>query len=547
MMNEPLSLIDALEFGAEVHPKGEIVSVRLEGDLHRQSYGATLKRVAQLAHALIELGVQPGDRVATMAWNSHRHVELYYAIAGIGAVCHTINPRLPPEQMHYIVNHADDSLIFFDTTFAPIIAASRGQFPAHTRYVAMTSREFMPSGDGLDDLLCYEELLDGKPQQYDWQRFDENTACALCYTSGTTGVPKGALYSHRSCLLEAMIAVVGSNGAFHAGDRMLPVVPMFHVNAWGLPYAAPLTGSSMIMPGPNLDGASLFKLMDDEKVTSAWGVPTVWMGLLAEMKKQGRKPGNLQMAMTGGSAPPRSMLLAFERDYGITAQQGWGMTETNPIGSLGILVEGEEELPLEQRIDIKSSGSRRVFGVRMKLVDDDGNQLPHDGKAVGELYVRGPTVIKAYFNNEEATAKAFDKDGWFATGDMARLGADGMLTIVDRAKDLIKSGGEWISSIDLENLAAAHPGVAECAVIAVPHPKWDERPLLIVVPQPGQKPDKEALLVHLASQFAKWQLPDDVIYVDELPHTATGKVSKRHLRDRYGNHLSGDHLNGSPS
>ncbi|QJX03422.1 long-chain fatty acid--CoA ligase [Alcanivorax sp. IO_7] len=535
MMDAPLSLMDVLDYGAQVHPKAEIVSATVEGGEHRQTYRETRHRVARLAHALVALGVKPGDRVATIAWNGYRHMELYYAIAGIGAVCHTINPRLPADQMAYIVNHADDTLIFFDTTFTPLITGLRDQFPAHTRYVAMTDRAHMPDGD---DLLCYEEQLEGQPDQYDWPELDENTACALCYTSGTTGNPKGALYSHRSCLLQALFALAGSNGVFRVGDRILPVVPMFHVNAWGLPYAAPLTGCSLIMPGPALDGASLFDLMDREKVSGAWGVPTVWMGLLTEMKERGRKPGELRQVLIGGSAPPRSMLRAFEQDYGIEAMQGWGMTEMNPTGSMGILVEGEDQLPLEERLDIKSSAGRRLFGVRMKLVDDDGREVAQDGEAVGELYVKGPTVIKAYFNNEEANAKAFDKDGWFATGDMASLTEDGTLHIVDRAKDLIKSGGEWISSIDLENLAAAHPDVAECAVIGVPHPKWDERPLLIVVPRPGAGQDKQALLDHMGENIAKWQLPDDVLFVEELPHTATGKVSKRHLRDRYGDHLA---------
>ncbi|MBL7249296.1 long-chain-fatty-acid--CoA ligase [Alcanivorax marinus] len=535
MMDAPLSLMDVLDYGAQVHPKAEIVSATVEGGEHRQTYRQTRRRVARLAHALVAQGVKPGDRVATIAWNGYRHMELYYAIAGIGAVCHTINPRLPADQMAYIVNHADDTLIFFDTTFTPLITGLRDQFPAHTRYVAMTDRAHMPDGD---DLLCYEELLEGQPESYDWPELDENTACALCYTSGTTGNPKGALYSHRSCLLQALFALAGSNGVFRVGDRILPVVPMFHVNAWGLPYAAPLTGCSLIMPGPALDGASLFDLMDRENVSGAWGVPTVWMGLLTEMKERGRKPGDLRQVLIGGSAPPRSMLRAFEQDYGIEAMQGWGMTEMNPTGSMGILVEGEDQLPLEERLDIKSSAGRRLFGVRMKLVDDEGHEVAQDGEAVGELYVKGPTVIKAYFNNEEANAKAFDKDGWFATGDMASLDEDGTLHIVDRAKDLIKSGGEWISSIDLENLAAAHPDVAECAVIGVPHPKWDERPLLIVVPRPGAAQDKQALLDHMGESIAKWQLPDDVLFVEELPHTATGKVSKRHLRDRFSDHLA---------
>ncbi len=539
MMKEPLSLIDVLEFGAEVHPRGEIVSWEVEGGVHRQTYGETLERVARLAHALVELGVKPGDRVATIAWNNHRHVELYYAIAGIGAVCHTINPRLPANQMSYVVDLADDSLIFFDITFAPIVTNLRGEFPPRTRYVAMTDAAGLPDGEGLEDVLCYERLLAGKPAHYDWPRLDENTACALCFTSGTTGAPKGVLYSHRSCLMAVMFATIGSNGMVQVGDRLLPVVPLFHVNGWGTPYTGPLTGASLIMPGPHLDGPSLFKLMEDEQVTGAWGVPTVWMGLLAEMKKQGRKPGRLRQVLIGGSAPPRSMLQTFERDFGVDTIQGWGMTETNPIGTMGILTEGEQQLPLEQRIDIKSAGTRRLFGVRMKLLGDDGSPLPHDGQSVGELYVKGPTVARAYYRNDEASAKAFDGDGWFGTGDMATLTEDGVMTIVDRTKDLIKSGGEWISSIDLENLAAAHPSVVECAVIAVPHPKWDERPLLIAVAQSGEAQDKEAILEHLGSRFAKWQLPDDIIFVDELPHTATGKVSKRHLRDRYGDRVGG--------
>ena len=534
MMEAPLSLIDVLDYGARIHRKAEIVSVTVEGGLHRQSYARTLQRVARLAHGLVALGVKPGDRVATLAWNGYRHLELYYAIAGIGAVCHTINPRLPADQMAYIVNHADDSLLFFDTTFAPLVSGLRDQFPEHTRYVAMTDRAHMPDGQ---DLLCYEDLLDGQPDHYDWPELDENTACALCYTSGTTGAPKGALYSHRSCLLQAMFTMVCASGSFPVGERVLPVVPMFHVNAWGLPYMAPLAGASLIMPGPALGGDSLFRLMDEESVDSAWGVPTVWLGLLAEMKRHGRKPGALKRVSIGGSAAPRSMVRAFEQDYQVDVMQGWGMTEMNPTGTMSTLTEGQAELPLEERIELKTTQGRQLFGVRMKLVDEDGNEVPQDGEAVGELLVKGPTVIRAYFNNDEASAKAFDKDGWFATGDMAKLTPDGVLYIADRAKDLLNSAGEWISSIDLENLAAAHPDVQECAVIGVPHPKWDERPLLIVVPHADAARDKQALLDHMAGSIAKWQLPDDVIYVDELPHTATGKVSKRHLREDYMDYL----------
>ena len=534
MMEAPLSIHSLIEYAAKFHGGTEIVSRSVEGPIHRYTYEDAYARVGKLAGALRRLGVKPGDRVATLAWNGYRHLELYYAIAGIGAVCHTINPRLPADQMAYIVNHADDSLLFFDTTFAPLVSGLRDQFPEHTRYVAMTDRAHMPDGQ---DLLCYEDLLDGQPDHYDWPELDENTACALCYTSGTTGAPKGALYSHRSCLLQAMFTMVCASGSFPVGDRVLPVVPMFHVNAWGLPYMAPLAGASLIMPGPALDGDSLFRLMDEESVDSAWGVPTVWLGLLAEMKRHGRKPGALKRVSIGGSAAPRSMVRAFEQDYQVDVMQGWGMTEMNPTGTMSTLTEGQAELPLEERIELKTTQGRQLFGVRMKLVDEDGNEVPQDGEAVGELLVKGPTVIRAYFNNDEASAKAFDKDGWFATGDMAKLTPDGVLYIVDRAKDLIKSGGEWISSIDLENLAAAHPDVQECAVIGVPHPKWDERPLLIVVPHADAARDKQALLDHMAGSIAKWQLPDDVIYVDELPHTATGKVSKRHLREDYMDYL----------
>ncbi len=534
MMEAPLSLIDVLDYGARIHRKAEIVSVTVEGGLHRQSYARTLERVARLAHGLVALGVKPGDRVATLAWNGYRHLELYYAIAGIGAVCHTINPRLPADQMAYIVNHADDSLLFFDTTFAPLVSGLRDQFPEHTRYVAMTDRAHMPDGQ---DLLCYEDLLDGQPDHYDWPELDENTACALCYTSGTTGAPKGALYSHRSCLLQAMFTMVCASGSFPVGDRVLPVVPMFHVNAWGLPYMAPLAGASLIMPGPALGGDSLFRLMDEESVDSAWGVPTVWLGLLAEMKRHGRKPGALKRVSIGGSAAPRSMVRAFEQDYQVDVMQGWGMTEMNPTGTMSTLTEGQAELPLEERIELKTTQGRQLFGVRMKLVDEDGNEVPQDGEAVGELLVKGPTVIRAYFNNDEASAKAFDKDGWFATGDMAKLTPDGVLYIVDRAKDLIKSGGEWISSVELENIAVGMPELADAAVIAATHKKWDERPLLIAVKAEGQDPSEKDILAGYEGKIASWQLPDAVVFVDELPRNATGKVLKNKLRDQYGDYL----------
>ena len=531
MMDRPLLISSIIDYAAEIHPKAEIVSVTTEGGVHRYTYAAARSRIAQLAHALTEMGVKPGDRVATLAWNGYRHFELYYAISGIGAVCHTINPRLFPDQLTYIVNHAEDVALFFDTTFAPLVAKMRPQFPARLASVVMTGRAHVPEQDGLEGLLSYEELIAGKPGTIAWPDLDENTAAALCYTSGTTGEPKGVLYSHRSNLLHAFSAVICAKGRFGVGRKVLPVVPLFHVNAWGLPYSAPLTGTSLIFPGAKLDGASLFELMDRERVQDAWGVPTVWIGLLAEMKARGRKPEGFEHLLVGGSAAPRSMIETLERDYGVSVLHGWGMTEMSPVGTIGTLEPEMEALPVEERIDIKTCQGRRIFNVEMKIVDESGARLPHDGLAVGELYVRGPFIAAGYYNNEAATRKAIDAEGWLATGDIAKITPDGFLQIVDRAKDLVKSGGEWISSIALENTAMSHPGIAQCAVIGVPHPKWDERPILVVVKAPGAEPSKEDILSFMAERVAKWQVPDDVIFMETLPLTATGKVSKRQLRD----------------
>ncbi|WP_420393679.1 long-chain fatty acid--CoA ligase [Acuticoccus sp.] len=530
MMHRPLRIADILTFAAECHPDGEIVSVRTEGDVHRTTYRETALRVAQLAHALQGLGVAPGDRVATLAWNGYRHFELYYAISGIGAVCHTINPRLSAEQMTYIVGHAGDTLLFVDTTFVPILEKLRGELPEALRIVVMTDRAHMP-GTTLDGALCYEELLEGQDEAFDWPEFDENTAAALCYTSGTTGEPKGALYSHRSMVLHSLIVPISMPTVFVPGRRILPVVPLFHVNAWGLPYTAPLTGASMVFPGAKLDGASVFDLMDREKVYSAWGVPTVWLGLLGEIEKRGRLPEGFGHIVVGGSAAPRPMIEKFEA-RGVDVCHAWGMTEMSPIGTTGQQSPAMAEWPKDRLIDWKSRQGRRVFSVDFKIVDEDGRPVPHDGKTVGELYVRGNTVIGGYFENASATAAAMDADGWFGTGDVAHITPDGILTITDRAKDLIKSGGEWISSLDLENVVMAHPKVANCAVIAVPHEKWDERPLLVVAPV-GEGPTKAEVDELLLKHFARWQLPDDLVLVEELPLTATGKVSKLTLRRQF--------------
>jgi fatty-acyl-CoA synthase len=531
MMMRPLKIADILSYAAEIHSEGEVVSVRTEGDIHRQTYAQTAKRVAQLAHGLTAQGLKLGDRIATLAWNGYRHLELYYAISGAGGVCHTINPRLSAEQMTYIVNHANDTMLFVDLTFVPIVDALRGQWPDGLKVVVMTDRAHMPEGD----YLCYEELLEGQPEHFDWPDLPEESAAGLCYTSGTTGNPKGTLYTHRSTVLHAMMVGLSLPAALQPGKRILPVVPLFHVNAWGLPYAAPLTGASLIFPGAALDGASLFKLMDDEKVYSAWGVPTVWLGLQGEIANQGRMPEGLGDMVVGGSAAPASMIQYFE-EGGVNVCHAWGMTEMSPIGTQGNLPDHLDSKPMAERIAIKSKQGRRVFGVDLKIVDEDGKRLPHDGEAAGELYVRGNAITSGYFENEEANATAFDADGWFGTGDVATIDANGFLTITDRAKDLIKSGGEWISSLDLENTVMAHPKVANCAVIAVAHPKWDERPLLVVVPSPEGKPEARELMDLLLEHFAKWQLPDDVVFVDELPLTATGKVSKLTLRKQFADH-----------
>ena len=528
MMDRPLMIADLLVYAADVYDDTTITSRRVEGDLHVATYAETLRRTEKLAKALIDLGIKPSERVATLAWNGYRHVELYYAVSGIGAVCHTINPRLSAEQVEFITHHADDRLLFVDLTFVPLVEKMLSIMPAGLRVVILCDRAHMPD-TSIPGALCYEELLDAQDPGYAWPRFNEHTASSLCYTSGTTGNPKGALYSHRSTVLHAMMCAVALQRALHAGSVILPVVPMFHVNAWGAPYAAPLTGSALVMPGPNLDGKSLFDLMDQTQVYSAWGVPTVWLGLLETIKAEGRVPHGFKDVIVGGSAAPRTMIEQFE-SRGVNLCHAWGMTEMSPIGTQANLTPPLSELPMEQQIELKTKQGRRCFGVEMKIVGEDGSPQPHDGKAMGELFVRGNNVIREYYNNPEATAATFDADGWFGTGDVATIDPHGMLNITDRSKDLIKSGGEWISSIDMESTALSHPQIANCAVIAVPDERWGERPMLVAVPEAGVEIDKASVLELLATKFAKWQLPDDVVTVEALPLTATGKVSKLTLR-----------------
>ena len=532
MMDVPLNISAAIEYGAEMNPDTRLVTATIEGGMHRTTYAETLPRVARLAHALKALGIEEGDRVGTLAWNTYRHFELYYAIGGIGAVTHTINPRLFPEQLTYIVNHAKDRALFFDINLAPLVAKMRPHWPKDLVLVAMTDAAHKPSDEGLAGLLVYEDLLAAQPSTIAWPRIDEQAAVALSYTSGTTGEPKGVLYSQRSIMLHALMNIATGTPSLQPGRSILPVVPLFHVNAWGIPYAAPIVGIDLVMPGVRLDGPSLYDLLETEKVYSTWGVPTVWLALLAEIEKRGKKPAALEQVSIGGSAAPRTMIEAFEK-MGVSVAHGWGMTEMSPVGTQGVIAYKDRSLPLKELALVKARQGRRIFGVDVKIVDDEGNRLPHDGEASGQLFVRGPGVISAYYENPEASQKAFDRDGWFGTGDVAKITKDQYLVIVDRTKDLVKSGGEWISSIDVENAALQNPGLAACAVIGVPHPKWLERPLLIVVKAPGANPTKEEIYATLEKHIAKWQLPDDIVFADALPLTATGKVSKLTLRKQF--------------
>jgi fatty-acyl-CoA synthase len=460
-------------------------------------------------------------------------MEAWYGIAGIGAIYHTLNPRLFPDQLAYIVNHAEDRALFFDVTFAKLVEQIAPKIPSVRLYVALTDRAHLPAGE-LPNLTAYEDFIANGRDDFAWKEFDEHTGCGLCYTSGTTGNPKGVLYSHRSNVLHALIAGQGDALGVRNADAVLPVVPMFHANAWAMAFMAPFSGAKMVLPGPKLDGDSICELLTGERVTVAAGVPTVWLGLLQYLEKTGKTLPDLKRVLIGGSACPRSMIETFEKKYGIEVTHAWGMTEMSPLGTLGSLKAKFIDLPFEQRLDYKCKQGHPPFGVEMKIVDDNDRELPRDGKAFGRLKVRGPAVAKGYFRGEGTDA--FDDEGWFDTGDVATIDADGYMTITDRAKDVIKSGGEWISSIEIENVAVGHPAVAEAAVIGVPHPKWDERPLLIVVRKPGADVTRDALLQFLTGKIAKWWMPDDVVFVEEIPHTGTGKIQKLALRERFGKH-----------
>jgi fatty-acyl-CoA synthase len=529
MMDRPLLISSLLEHAAEVFPSVEIATRTVEGPIHRYAWRDARRRSAQLAQALQALTLHDGDAAATIAWNTHRHLELYYGVSGMGAIVHTVNPRLHPSQLVYVLNHAQDRILFVDLTFVPLVEAIWDQLESVRHLVILTDRGHMPACK-VRGALCYEELLAAESGDYEWPAFPENTASAICYTSGTTGHPKGVVYSHRSSVLHAFGTALPGVLPVGPGDALLPVVPMFHVNAWGVPYAAAMCGYKLVMPGPRLDGAGLTELMNAERVTCYWGVPTVHMGLLAHWRASGESVPSLRMVTTGGAAPTSSMLEGF-RSRGIEVIHGWGMTETSPIATVSRITQADSGLDDPSQIARLLKQGKKLFGVEIRIVGDDGGALPRDGQAFGELQVRGPWICSAYLG--EAPGSALDGDGWFSTGDVAVIHPDGTMQITDRKKDLIKSGGEWISSIDLENAAARHPEVAMAAVIAVPHEKWGERPLLIVQPASGASPTKESVLEFLGDQVARLWLPDEVVFVDALPLGPTGKVQKRLLRERY--------------
>jgi acyl-CoA synthetase (AMP-forming)/AMP-acid ligase II len=544
MMDRPLLISGMIAYGARYHGDVEIVSRAIEGGIHRYRYRDLEARAKRLAKALQRLGIGSGDRVATLAWNTYRHVELYFGVSGMGAVCHTINPRLFPDQLRYIVNHAEDRLVFLDLTFVPLVEKLAADWQPVRHFVIMTDRAHMPATT-LPNVLCYEELIEGEDDDYAWPDFDENTASSLCYTSGTTGNPKGALFSHRSTVLHAFEACRADGVAISMHDSLCPVVPMFHANAWATPYAAAMSGAKLVFPGAMLDGKSLYELFEAEKVTISFGVPTVWLALLKYLEDSDKRLTTLKRTLIGGSAVPLAMIQTFEERYGIAVIQGWGMTEMSPVGTLSSLAPKQLALTPEERYRYKAKQGRPIYTVELKIVDAGGKEQPHDGVAKGEVMVRGPWVISGYYNDTAASAAAFDEHGWLRTGDVATVDPDGYVQVVDRRKDVIKSGGEWISSIDVENAAIGHPAIAEAAVIGLPHPRWDERPLLIVALRDGKGPGDDALkhdiLRYISARLARWQLPDDIVFVSEIPHTATGKILKTRLREMFKDHrLAGE-------
>jgi 3-(methylthio)propionyl---CoA ligase len=530
MQSQHLLISSLIEFADKHHNDTEIVSRRVEGDMHRYTWSDVAKRSRQVANALDGMKLGFSDRVATLAWNGYRHLELYFGVSGSGRVLHTLNPRLHPDQLVWIANHAEDQVLCFDMSFLPLMQAVHARCTTIKHYVAMCDADKLPADSGIPDLISYEAWMGKQSTTYAWPEFDENSASSMCYTSGTTGNPKAALYSHRSTTLHAYAAALPDVMCLSARDSVLPVVPMFHVNAWGIPYSAALAGCKLVFPGPALDGKSIYELLESEKVSYAAGVPTVWQMLLGHMKPAGLKFSTLERTVIGGSACPPAMIHAFQEDYGVNVLHAWGMTEMSPLGTLCTLKNKHLSLPKEEQMKIRLKQGRAIYGVDMKIVGEDGQEQVHDGKAFGDLLVKGPWVVREYFKGEGGNP--LTADGWFPTGDVATIDPDGFMQITDRSKDVIKSGGEWISSIEIENIAMAHPAVLMAACIGMQHPKWDERPIVAVVKRPGMDVTRDELVKFYDGKTAKWQIPDDVVFVDAIPLGATGKMLKTRLREQ---------------
>ena len=546
MMTQPLIISDLLEYAAAHHGQQEIISRRLEGDIHRYNYREALQRSKQLAVALQQLGVQPGDRIATLAWNTYRHFECYYGISGIGAICHTVNPRLYREQIEYIINHAEDSYVLLDACFAQLLEPIAAQLPSVKGFILLIDEDQMPSTT-LPNVSCYETLIN-QPDvtaavlQFNWPRLAQDAAACLCYTSGTTGNPKGVLYSHGSTVLHAYASRNPDALNISADSVVMPVVPMYHVCAWGMPYIAPMAGATLVLPGEGMDGKSLHQLIKLADIDLMLGVPTVWLGLIDYLKRNQLRMDSVKTVGVGGSASPRSLVETLDKEYGVYLLPIWGMTETSPLATLGAPTKAMQTMSDDERYRLQTTAGKPMFGIELKIFDDNDQPVAHDGESRGYLRVRGPWVLTAYFKNEKPDSFFIDHNGnqWFDTGDIAVIDSNSYLQIVDRAKDVVKSGGEWISSIDLENAAVGHEQVNEACVIGVKHPKWDERPLLFIVKLENSNVSKEDIYQYLETKVAKWWLPDDIIFVEELPHTATGKLQKRTLRDQYVNYLIDD-------
>ncbi len=535
MMRTPLLIGSLIDHAARYHGGTEITSVETDGGVVRRTWADISRGARRLASALSQLGVGESDRCATIAWNNYRHLEIYFGVSSAGMICHTVNPRLFADQIVYVINHAADRVLFIEKTFIPIVAPLLDQLESVETYVLLGPSDDQAAAQ-IPGLKFYDELVATGDEDFAWPDLDENAGCSLCYTSGTTGNPKGVLYSHRSTVLHSFAVSLPDSVNISALDTVLPVVPMFHANAWGIPYAAAMTGAKLILPGPNLDGDSLVRLIEDEQVTVALGVPTIWHGLLAAADAQGAKLASLQRTVVGGSACPPSMIDAFRERYDVETLHGWGMTEMSPVGSLNQLLAKHLDLPAEDQANVRVGQGRPMYGVELKIAGDDGTTLPTDGTAQGDLLVRGPWIAETYYRAEDEAPLI---DGWFPTGDVATLDADGYMTIRDRSKDVIKSGGEWVSSVELENIAIAHPDLADAAVIGARHEKWQERPVLIAVKAAGKDPDPTDLLAFYDGKIAKWQVPDTVVFIDEMPRNATGKVLKNRLREAYGDVLIG--------